>query len=136
MPATDVNAALRGHEFLPHHIAVTIPALYETEDVPMLDKVVHAHFFVGGSDWWVFEYDPEGQRALAFVCLGDPQLAEVGYIYLPELEELRVPVKVSGADIEIVIERDIHWEPKPVSEAIPRHLHRSWWQSAEEPTTT
>ena len=62
MTAVDVNAALRGHEFLPHHIAVTIPAIYATEDVPMLDKVVHAHYFIGSSDWWVFEYDPEEQR--------------------------------------------------------------------------
>jgi hypothetical protein len=131
----DVNAERRGHEFLPHHIAVTIPALYETEDVPMLDKVVHAHYFVGGSDWWVFEYDAQTGNALAFVCLGDPQLAEVGYVNIPELEAVRVPVKVSGGQLEVVIERDIHWEPKPVSVAIPKSLHRSWWQAAEKPTT-
>lgn len=102
----------------------------------MLDKAVHAHYFVGGADWWVFEYDPETGNALAFVNLGDPSMAEVGYVSLIELEATRIPQRVGESTVEVVIERDIHWEPKAVSEAIPKPLHRSWWASAEEPTTT
>lgn len=115
---------------------MTIPSLYETEDVPMLDKTVHVHYFVAAADWWLFELDPETGNALAFVCLGDPAMAEVGYVNISELEATRIPQQVGQSTVDIVIERDIHWNPQPVSEAIPKALHRSWWASAEEPTTT
>jgi hypothetical protein len=36
-----------------------IPKLYETEDVPLKDKLIHLHFFIGGCDWHVAEYDGE-----------------------------------------------------------------------------
>ena len=36
-----------------------IPKLYETEDVPLKDKLIHLHFFIGGCDWYVAEYDGE-----------------------------------------------------------------------------
>ncbi len=34
-----------------------IPRLYETEDVPAKNKVIHLHFFIGNSDWFIAEYD-------------------------------------------------------------------------------
>jgi hypothetical protein len=35
----------------------TIPRLYETENVPLKDKVIHLHFFIGGCDWYIAEFD-------------------------------------------------------------------------------
>ena len=34
-----------------------IPKLYATEDVPLKHKLIHLHFFLGGSDWYISEYD-------------------------------------------------------------------------------
>jgi len=36
-----------------------IPGLYETEEVPLEEKLVFLHFFIGGSDWFICEYDGE-----------------------------------------------------------------------------
>ena len=38
-----------------------IPRLYETESVPIKEKVIHMHFFLGGCDWYIAEHDPEEQ---------------------------------------------------------------------------
>ena len=34
-----------------------IPRLYETENIRLKDKVIHLHFFIMGSDWYIVEYD-------------------------------------------------------------------------------
>jgi hypothetical protein len=34
-----------------------IPKLYETEPIELKDKLIHLHFFLGGCDWYVAEYD-------------------------------------------------------------------------------
>lgn len=34
-----------------------IPRLYETESIPLSEKYVHLHFFIGGCDWYIVEYD-------------------------------------------------------------------------------
>ena len=36
-----------------------IPRLYETENVPLEEKRVYLHFFIGACDWYVAEYDGE-----------------------------------------------------------------------------
>ena len=34
-----------------------LPKLYETEHTPLKDKLIHLHFFIGGSDWYIAEFD-------------------------------------------------------------------------------
>ena len=34
-----------------------IPRLYESENVPADDKLIYLHFFLGGCDWFIAEYD-------------------------------------------------------------------------------
>jgi len=34
-----------------------IPRLYETEHVPLKEKIVHLHFFIAGCDWYITEFD-------------------------------------------------------------------------------
>ncbi|MCK4347831.1 MAG: hypothetical protein KAW47_04365 [Thermoplasmatales archaeon] len=41
-----------------------IPRLYETEGIEAKDKLIHLHFFVGGSDWYIAEYDGEKKTGL------------------------------------------------------------------------
>jgi len=36
-----------------------LPKLYETEKVPLKDKPIYIHFFIGDCDWFVSEYDGE-----------------------------------------------------------------------------
>ena len=36
-----------------------IPKLYDTEEIPVQDKEIYLHFFLGGSDWFISETDGE-----------------------------------------------------------------------------
>jgi len=133
----DTNREQRGYEFLPDERVATYPALYSGEDIPILDKVVFDRFFIGAPDderasqWWLCEYDPEQGIAFGFaVLVGDTINAEFGYFSpLGELESLRVPVRSKGIVVdEVIVHRDLFWEPKPISEAVPKSLHQGWWE--------
>ena len=88
-----------------------IPKLYETEDTPLTDKLIHLHFFIGGCDWYIAEYDGE-DLFWGFACLNqDLQNAEWGYISYPELKE----IKIAGW-LEIDCETEIAWRIRPASE--------------------
>ena len=47
-----------------------IPMLYETENIPLMDKIIHLHFFIGGCDWYIAEYSP---RRGPFLGLRHPE---------------------------------------------------------------
>jgi len=86
-----------------------IPALYSTEKTALKDKKIYMHFFMGGCDWWVVEYDPEERLLFGFACLnGDEQNAEWGYVSLDEL----ISINVRG----IHVDRDRHWTVRPAKE--------------------
>ncbi len=90
-----------------------MPRLYETEDVPAKDKIIHIHFFLGSSDWFIAEYDGE-DTFFGFACLnGWTDLAEWGYISYKELKELKVkqPIGVDGQRmlIPLEVDRDLYW---------------------------
>jgi hypothetical protein len=75
-----------------------IPKLYETEDLPLKDKLIHLHFFIGGCDWWIAEYDGD-DLFWGFADLGDPQNAEWGYISFSELKD----IQIKGIEIDCEI---------------------------------
>lgn len=80
-----------------------IPGLYQNEHVPAANKVIHMHFFFGGSDWFAVEYDGE-DLFFGFVILNNDEAnAEWGYFSLSEL----VAVNFLGFQID----RDMYWEP-------------------------
>ena len=90
-----------------------IPRLYETEGVEAKDKLIYLHFFVGGSDWFIAEFDGE-DTFFGFVCLnGWTDCAEWGYISFRELKQLKVdaPVSLNGqkALIPLEVDRDLNW---------------------------
>ena len=61
----------RGHDFWPGpDVLAAIPSLYGTESVRAREKVVHLHYFAGGSDWWLVEFNPEDRIAFGYVRLG------------------------------------------------------------------
>ena len=56
--------------------------------VPIDKAIIHAHFFVGGSDWYVIDWDRKDNLFFGFVVLnGDLQNAELGYFSFAELDE-------------------------------------------------
>ena len=88
-----------------------IPKLYETEHIPLKDKMIHLHFFIGGCDWYIAEYDSE-DLFWGFACLnGDLQNAEWGYISFRELQDIRI-----NGWLEIDCELEDFWKIRPASE--------------------
>lgn len=100
---------IRGHDFMPPEgVLAEIPPLYATEDVPLHDKTVWAHWFCGAADWWLVELDAEKRVGFGWVDLGDPELAELGYFSLDELRDLLV----TKHSMPLVVERDLNWTPR------------------------
>jgi len=93
-----------------------VPRLYETEDVPAKDKIIHMHFFLSSSDWFIAEFDGE-DTFFGFACLnGWTYCAEWGYISFNELKQLKVdaPVSINGQRmlIPLEVDRDLYWMPR------------------------
>lgn len=81
-----------------------LPAFYSTEDIPLKEKMIHMHFFIGGCDWYAAEYDPECELFFGFAILNnDLQNAEWGYFSLQELCNLKVEF--------LEVDRDLHFKP-------------------------
>ena len=55
-----------------------IPRLYETEDTRLQDKLIHLHFFIGGCDWYIGEYDGEDLFWGFAILNEDYEMAEWG----------------------------------------------------------
>ena len=69
-----------------------IPRLYKTENVPLKEKEIHLHFFIGVCDWFICEYD---DLFFGFAILNnDMQMAEWGYVSFSELKSCRLLLKV------------------------------------------
>ncbi len=87
-----------------------IPALYFNEDnkIKTKDQKIHMHFFIGGCDWWVSEYDPETKNMFGFCCLNDTMNAEWGYVSLNELKDVKIGF--------MEVDKDKHWTVRPASE--------------------
>ena len=87
----------------------TIPELYETENVPLEEKVMHRRYQIReiGFYWLVSELDKEGNLAFGYANLNDDRFAEWGYISIQELLD-------NGAEI------DREWKPCTFTEAMER----------------
>ena len=81
-----------------------LPALYETENVPLAEKIIGMHFFINGSDWYVAEYG-DGLFFGYVILNGDLEMAEWGYFSLEELKQLK-------SQMGIEVDCDLHWQPK------------------------
>ena len=88
----------------------TIPRLYETDHIPLGDKLVYLHFFIFGCDWFIVEYDGNDLFFGYAILHGDQQNAEWGYMSFTELRELQV----NG--IEVDCELDCYWTIKQARE--------------------
>ena len=60
-----------------------MPRLYETEHIAAEDKLICLHFFLGGCEWYIAEFDGD-DLFFGFVILNsDYKTAEWGYIIFP-----------------------------------------------------
>jgi hypothetical protein len=87
-----------------------IPKLYETENVSLRDKFIHLHFFIGGCDWFVAEYDGDDLFWGYAILNNDHQCAEWGYISFRELKGIKIKW------LEIDCELEEIWTVKKASE--------------------
>lgn len=82
-----------------------IPGLYQTDHILIPDTIIHMHFFIGGCDWYVAEFDGEDMFFGYAVLHGDLGNAEWGYYSLAELQS----INIRGLEVD----RDLHWQPVP-----------------------
>jgi len=88
-----------------------IPKLYETENIPLCKKMIYLHFFLGGCDWYIAEYDGKDTFWGFAILNNDLHMAEWGYISFSELKSL----KVHGW-IEVDCELDEFWKVRKACE--------------------
>lgn len=105
-PTGETNRKRRGHAFLTRTMVRDIPEVYSTEEVDLADKLLVAHYFVGGCNWYVAELDRRTGDAFGWADLG---MGEWGYFNLVELEQ----TTVQGW---LVVERDLHFRPQSARE--------------------
>jgi hypothetical protein len=77
-----------------------IPRLYETENIGAQDKLIHLHFFIGGCDWFVAEYDGDDLFWGFAILNQDHEMAEWGYVSFTELKS----INVHGIEIDCEVE--------------------------------
>ena len=88
-----------------------LPSLYSTEKQKLDKKNIVMHFFIGGTDWFIAEYDPKERLFFGYTILNnDLEMAEWGYISLDELQSLKVR--------NIEVDRDLHWKSKSFREVM------------------
>lgn len=86
-----------------------LPRPYTTEDVHWKDKTIYMHFFLGGCDWYMAEYDEPRRAFFGYAILNDDLAnAEWGYVSLDELREVRTK---QGFEVD----RDLYWTPRKAS---------------------
>lgn len=91
-----------------------VPDLYG-QDKKGKEAVAYLHYFLGGSDWYITEYNEEEYTAFGFVVLNqDWQMAEFGYI---SMQELTKSMPLNRPSIEL----DFYWEPATINEIIDKN---------------
>ena len=105
-----------------------IPKLYETEHVPLEDKLIYLHFFIGGCDWYIAEYDGVDIFFGFAILNNDLQNAEWGYISFTELKSITIQ-----NCLEIDCETEEVWKVRKASEIDKIRIAHGWLK--EEKTT-
>jgi hypothetical protein len=103
-----------------------IPRLYETERVPLKEKFIGLHFFIGACDWYASEYDEEEDLFWGYAILnGDLEMAEWGYFSFEELKRIKIP---PGFEIDC----ETCWQVKKAIQ-IEKIRMGNHWSQPEEP---
>ena len=100
-------------KLLTEKIKKRLPKLYETENIPLGEKLVHAKLFTPDSSWTWFIIEGEEQQDGDFLllCWVIGLEREFGYVSLRELKSVRGP-------LGLPIERDIFFKPRLLREVM------------------
>lgn len=90
-----------------------IPHLKATESVPAEEKIIYAHFFLGGSDWYIAEWDGKDELFGYAVLNDDWQMSEWGYISLKELHGVGATQRSNIDNFKVYAELDFYWKEVP-----------------------
>lgn len=103
-----------------------LPPLY-AQDGKGHDAIAYVKFFLGGYTWYATEFDPA--QGLFFGLVVNEAMrdqmpcGELGYFSAAELCEHKMPVRMFGhveGAFFAHVERDIHWKPCMLREALKR----------------
>lgn len=103
-----------------------MPKLYETEHVPLEDKLIYLHFFIASCDWYIAEFDGEDILWGFAILNNDLQNAEWGYISFSELKS----IKTQGW-LEIDCETEEIWQICKASEIEKIMVAHGWLKEKE-----
>ena len=92
-----------------------LPALYSGEEMGLLALAL-VKFFTPDSNWTWYASEFDGEDT--FFGLVDGLETELGYFSLSELQSIKGP-------LGLLIERDLHFEPKTLKELMEKHLQDS-----------
>ncbi|MFH1886978.1 MAG: DUF2958 domain-containing protein [Pseudomonadota bacterium] len=76
----------------------------------MEEKIIHLHFFIGGCDWFIAEYDGQDLFFGYAVLNGDYDNAEWGYVSFAELKSVKIGF------LEVDCETEDAWLVRQVKE--------------------
>lgn len=95
-------------------IAKKLPRIGETGHLEAKDVKVPLKLFnpCGGGTWYITEYNEDEGLAFGYVTLGDPTMAELGYIDMNDLMSAKFPPFGLG------IERDMHFGDHTLEEVM------------------
>lgn len=98
----------QAYDLVPKSIQKQIPKLYATDDELLGDRTAYARYFHPMSAYtaYLLEYDPKEKLGFGLTTMGHEW--ELGYMSIEEMQS----VKVMGLGIE----RDIHFQPKTLSQ--------------------
>ena len=109
-----MNAIRQG--LLPDDIKAQLPGLYEKEDLG-LAALARVKFFTPDSNWTWYASEFDGEDIFFGLVIG--HVAELGYFSLTELATIRGP-------LGLPIERDLHFNPKPLQELRDHYEQEGW----------
>jgi len=100
-------------KLLTEKIKKRLPKLYETENVPLEEKLVHAKLFTPDSSWswFILEGEEQEDRDFVLFCWVVGLERELGYVSLRELESVRGP-------LGLPVERDLFFKARPLREVM------------------
>jgi hypothetical protein len=102
-------------------IVEKIPKLYETDGLPR--HPLNLHYFVGGCDWYIAEWDSEEDIFFGYSILnGDLHNSEWGYISRPELTSHEFPDKF------LMVNLDLHCHEEFIEDALFKKNPTHFWK--------
>lgn len=93
-------------ELVPKALREQIPPLYATEE--QNDPLVYIKLFIDNWTWYITELAIEDDICFGYVISPFEESGELGYFSLREIKAVK-------GSLGIGVERDLHFEPKPLS---------------------